>query len=61
MRCQNCRHVGDEVDFTPTDGAPAPFVCPECGSLEVFNTTIDEVFSDSIREDSGGLPDGEPA
>jgi Zn finger protein HypA/HybF involved in hydrogenase expression len=34
--CQNCGHVGLEEDFVPSDGNPAPFICPGCGSTDVF-------------------------
>ncbi len=36
FRCQNCAHEGDEVDFMPSDGNPAPYICPKCGSTECF-------------------------
>lgn len=31
MRCANCEHGGYEESFWPSDGNPAPVVCPECG------------------------------
>lgn len=49
--CQNCGETGDEDDFTPTDGSPAPHACPRCGGVDVF-------FSD---EDDDGQDDPPPA
>lgn len=34
--CQVCDEEGTEDDFTPTDGNPAPHICPKCGSTNVF-------------------------
>jgi hypothetical protein len=31
MRCANCDHGTYEENFWPSDGNPAPHVCPECG------------------------------
>lgn len=39
--CQNCGHKDQEVEFLPSDGDPAPYVCPECGSTECFIVTAD--------------------
>lgn len=30
--CQNCGHEDTESAFIPSDGNPAPHVCPQCGS-----------------------------
>ena len=35
-RCQNCEHHDEEIEFIPSDGNPAPHICPECGSTDVF-------------------------
>lgn len=37
-RCQNCNLVTDHDDFVPSDGNPAPVVCPMCSSTECFST-----------------------
>ena len=36
-RCQNCGHRDHEIEFVPSDGDPSPFVCPKCGSTQVFS------------------------
>lgn len=36
-RCQNCGHKAPEDDFWPSDGNPAPHICPGCGSTECFS------------------------
>jgi hypothetical protein len=38
IQCQNCNRCGDEEDFSPSDGNPAPVVCPECGQTNCFTT-----------------------
>lgn len=35
-RCQACGHIDDEDEFIPSDGNPAPHVCPGCGLTDVF-------------------------
>ncbi len=34
--CQACEYESDEDDFVPSDGNPAPHICPECGSTNCF-------------------------
>jgi hypothetical protein len=36
MKCQDCGQEGREDEFLPTDGNPAPLVCPKCGRTNVF-------------------------
>lgn len=35
-RCNNCDYRGEEAEFWPSDGDPAPVVCPECGRTDCF-------------------------
>lgn len=34
--CQDCGHKAPEEEFVPSDGNPAPHVCPECGKTNCF-------------------------
>lgn len=36
MYCQSCEYEGDANDFSPTDGDPSPFICPECSGTKIF-------------------------
>lgn len=36
MYCQDCGHSGEENEFWPSDGNPAPHVCPNCGRTNIF-------------------------
>ena len=35
-RCADCGHMDDEDEFVPSDGNPAPHVCPKCGLTNCF-------------------------
>jgi hypothetical protein len=34
--CQNCGYEDAEVEFWPSDGNPASWVCPKCASTDCF-------------------------
>lgn len=40
IRCSSCEYCGSEEAFTPSDGNPAPLVCPECGRTDCFETIM---------------------
>jgi proteasome lid subunit RPN8/RPN11 len=40
--CQDCDFVGHEEEFVPSDGNPAPHICPECGRTNCFEKDEDD-------------------
>lgn len=36
FHCADCGHKDTEEEFVPSDGNPAPHVCPECGKTNCF-------------------------
>jgi len=43
MYCANCRIQASEVVFMPSNGNPAPWICPVCGRTEVFTVDGDQI------------------
>lgn len=34
--CRDCNHEATEEEFWPSDGNPAPHVCPKCGRTNIY-------------------------
>ena len=47
-RCTNCSYRNENYDFVPTDGTPVEYICPHCGSLDVFPVQFEGVSDDAI-------------
>lgn len=48
--CADCSTQAEEIEFVPSDGNPAQWVCPHCGRTNIFS------MSQELRENLP-LPD----